>query len=123
MRVIALTVLVLCPGIAVAQQSRAPAAREIGELLVAIERSGCRFHRNGTWHDAREASRHLKRKYDYLEGKRRITDTESFIRLAASKSSVTGKPYMIQCLGAASVASEKWLTDKLAVQRGVGAKR
>ena len=40
--------------------------REITGLLQALEHSGCRFQRNGSWHEAAEARSHLQRKYDYL---------------------------------------------------------
>ncbi|MEG1680763.1 MAG: DUF5329 family protein, partial [Stenotrophomonas sp.] len=40
--------------------------REITGLMHALETSGCRFQRNGTWYDAVAARGHLQRKYDYL---------------------------------------------------------
>ena len=40
--------------------------REIGQLLAALETSGCEFLRNGQWHDARAARAHIEAKYRYL---------------------------------------------------------
>jgi len=44
----------------------APARAEIDALLAALGASGCRFQRNGEWHDANEARVHLQRKLDHL---------------------------------------------------------
>jgi hypothetical protein len=36
---------------------------EIQYLLLSVERSGCEFYRNGSWHPGPEARAHLTRKY------------------------------------------------------------
>ena len=58
--------IVLLAGLALAALSSvataapsAAAQREISGLMQALERSGCRFQRNGSWHDAAEAKSHL----------------------------------------------------------------
>ena len=65
-----LAVLLLASGLATAQPS-ASTTQEITQLFAALETSGCRFQRNGNWHEAPEAKAHLQRKYDYLLEKRR----------------------------------------------------
>ena len=40
---------------------------------------------------------HLQRKYDYLLKKSLVDTSEQFIQRAASKSSVSGKPYRVKC--------------------------
>ncbi|MDR5753038.1 MULTISPECIES: DUF5329 family protein [unclassified Caballeronia] len=55
------------------------------------------FNRNGTWYSGMEAKAHLLAKLHYLENRTTLTSTEQFIELAARKSSVSGKPYLVQC--------------------------
>lgn len=86
---------------------------EIDHLFDYLERSGCRFNRNGTWYPAREASDHLKKKRDYLVRKGLLSTTESFIELAASKSSSSGQPYLVECPGAPARESALWFQDEL----------
>ena len=99
--------------VAAAQTPPANVTREIGQLFTTLERSGCQFQRNGSWHDAAAASAHLRRKYDYLQKKGAVTSTERFIELAASKSSITGRPYRVRCAGAPTVESRTWFTRRL----------
>lgn len=86
---------------------------EIDSLLAGLERSGCRFQRNGTWYDAAKAADHLRAKRAYLEKKGKIGSAEDFIRLAASGSSMTGKPYRVACPAQPEVESKVWLEERL----------
>lgn len=88
---------------------------EIARLLAYVESSGCQFNRNGTWHDSREASLHLKAKERYLEDRGQIASAEDFIAKAATRSSMTGKPYTVRCASGPVVASNEWLL--VALQR------
>lgn len=96
---------------------------EIEVLLSALEASGCRFNRNGSWHLASEARMHLLRKLDYLEGKKAVENTEQFIDLAASVSSLSGKEYLVQCGDTPPIASKQWLLAQLATIRSSAAVR
>ncbi|RSZ58530.1 DUF5329 domain-containing protein [Massilia atriviolacea] len=87
---------------------------EVARLLDAVEKSQCQFNRNGSWHDARQARAHLQKKFDYLEKKKLVTTTESFIERGASSSSMSGDPYQIRCPGTPAVASAAWLKGELA---------
>jgi Family of unknown function (DUF5329) len=89
---------------------------EIQQLLQQLEVSGCQFNRNGTWYSSAEAKTHLLRKLDYLNRKGSLNNTEQFIELAASKSSSTGKPYLVKCDNNAS-NSQIWLTNTLSQLR------
>ncbi len=102
----------------------APAVRtEIDALLNRLQRSGCEFNRNGSWHTGEQAKAHLLKKLDYLEGRDAVHSTEQFIELAASASSATGTPYLVKCSSAAPLPSRQWLTGELATLRaGSGAK-
>ncbi|AXK73453.1 hypothetical protein DWG18_14980 [Lysobacter sp. TY2-98] len=98
-----------------------PAAQhEIAQLFDALEHSGCRFNRNGSWYDAKAARDHLQDKYDYLVRRDAIHSTEGFIDLAASKSSMSGRAYLVQCPGTAEMPSATWFRRLLA---GLRAKR
>ena len=83
-------------------------------MLASIEASGCAFYRNGTWHDSKSAVAHLRDKYDYLTARDLIVTTEGFIEDAATRSSLSGKPYEVKCGDSAAVTSNRWLHDKLA---------
>jgi hypothetical protein len=86
---------------------------EIDHLLNKVGQSECRFNRNGSWHDAKDARTHLQKKLDYMARRELLKDTEGFITHAASKSSMSGKAYQIQCPGSAPVASSAWFTEEL----------
>ena len=79
--------------------------------------SGCHFNRNGTWYTAAEAKAHLLDKLEYVEKRVALKSTEQFIDLAASKSSMSGKPYQVKCGDTAPVESKRWLTEELKAMR------
>lgn len=86
---------------------------EIGHLIDYISRSGCRFNRNGDWADTAAARGHVAMKYEYLRDRGLIGSAEDFIDRAASRSSLSGKDYLVQCPGAAAVPSGAWLRSEL----------
>lgn len=96
-----------------AQGISSATTREVDQLFKVLAQSNCEFSRNGSWYAAPKASEHLQRKYDYLQKKGLVTSTESFIELAATKSSMSGKPYQVRCGNAAPVSSQSWFTGKL----------
>jgi hypothetical protein len=87
--------------------------QEVEQLLLRLAESGCRFQRNGTWHSATDARLHLQKKYQYLLDKRLMNAPEDFIALAATKSSVSGKPYTVKCGTQEPVTSAGWMTARL----------
>jgi len=102
-------------GLAPAQAIEPPAAAraEIEHLLIYLEHSHCEFYRNGSWYDAAAARTHLDKKYAYLLDKGLVTRTEDFIARAGTQSSVSSKPYLVRCAGAAPVKSAQWFADEL----------
>lgn len=91
-----------------------PAAqREVNLLLDRIEASNCSFNRNGSWHGAADARKHLQRKLDYMVERKMLATAEEFIANAASESSMSGKPYLIRCGSQEAVASATWLNAEL----------
>lgn len=115
-------VLLLAAGMVAAGVSAAatpePARAEIAHLLQAVESSGCKFNRNGSWHDAGAARKHLEKKFAYLDKRDLAPSAELFIERGAASSSSSGKPYQMQCAGAAPVTSSAWLTAELGRYRG-----
>lgn len=87
--------------------------REVAELLQRVEKSGCSFNRAGTWYTAGEARAHLQRKYDYLMARDMLGSAEDFIVKAATKSSMSGEPYMMRCANAPAVPSSSWIDAEL----------
>lgn len=90
---------------------------EVAYLLGVVGASGCNFNRNGSWYDAKRAQQHLRDKYEYLARRDRVATAEEFIDRAATRSSITGKPYLIKCGAGRTVTSEEWLRAALARYR------
>jgi Family of unknown function (DUF5329) len=89
------------------------AVAEINYLLDFIDRSGCKFYRNGSWYDSHRAQLHLRDKYNYLVAGGRIKTADDFIEQAASRSSMSGQDYQIQCEAGPAVPSGLWLRTAL----------
>lgn len=94
---------------------------EIASLLGRLETSDCRFNRNGSWYSGQKAKAHMLAKLHYLEARTTLTSTEQFIDLAATKSSISGKPYLVQCGDTPAQTSEVWLTTQLKLLRATRA--
>lgn len=108
----------VCMGMALttmAAPARVNAEAEIVELIQAVALSGCEFERNGKRYDSVEAADHLQLKYS--RGKRYARTAEQFIDRLASKSSITGKPYLIICAKSGEHRARDWLEDALNAQR------
>jgi len=90
-------------------------AVEVGYLIDTVAESGCNFVRNGKEHTASEAADHLQMKA--RKGKRYYDTAEEFIDRIASKSSWSGKPYLIQCADRPAVEAGNWFTRALAEYR------
>jgi Family of unknown function (DUF5329) len=114
--VLALAPALMSLSLAIAAPSAAMQA-EVRYLLRYIETSGCEFYRNGLWYDGTHASAHLRSKYEYFVARDQVRTTEDFIDRAATKSSISGMPYQIRCIGGAPVNSNAWLREALAAYR------
>ena len=106
--------LVLLATVSVSWAEPGPSARlEVEQLLGRLAASGCKFQRNGAWHSATEARAHLEKKYQYLLNKNLVSTSEDFISLAATKSSTSGKPYLVKCGSQEQVPSAAWMAAQL----------
>ena len=104
--------LVLCATLwAEPSPSKKDLDRAMAYLLKYVEQSRCTFIRNGKEHAPEEAVAHIKRKYEYY--KKKIKTAEDFIRLTATKSMISGKPYFIKTEEGETVPSQEWFLNAL----------
>ncbi len=94
---------------------------EVSALLQALGTSQCEFFRNGSWYDSEKAESHLQRKLDYVKRKDLLSSVDAFVDQAASRSSMTGKPYLVRCPGHEAQPSTDWFKQKLGELRARGA--
>jgi len=99
----------VCPGKIRADAESTPQTIEL--LIKSVAQSRLMFVRNGKKHTSHEAAEHMREKYAYFRSK--VKTPEDFIRLCASKSLLSGKPYLVVThQGTIPVAI--WLRQKLA---------
>jgi hypothetical protein len=113
LRCLLLLVLVLAAPVSRAAELSPLAVAEIGRLLELLGGSDCRFNRNGSWYPAAEARGHLQKKLDYLRGKGMLASVDDFNDKAGTGSSMSGKPYQVQCGTQPAQASADWLRGQL----------
>lgn len=103
--------------ISLALRADVPAAQkeEVEYLLRFVELTDCTIIRNGTRHDGGEAVAHILKKYDYFRD--RIDSTEAFIDYAASRSTLSGRSYRVECPGKAPRPTRQWLLEALQAYR------
>ncbi|HLC13566.1 MAG TPA: DUF5329 family protein [Chthoniobacterales bacterium] len=87
----------------------------IAFLLHRIETTDATFIRNGQAHTPQEAVAHVRAKYEHF--KAQIKTPEDFIRLAATKSLLTGQPYLVRTRDGKEMPLNTWLTDALREHR------
>ena len=84
---------------------------EINYLLAFLENSECQFERNGKLHTGKDTVDHVKKKYNYFKSK--IDSAEKFIEYSATKSTLSGKYYMVLCKDSPKVKTQDWLLQEL----------
>ena len=80
-------------------------------LLKHVADSGLTFIRNSDRHDAFDAAEHMNSKYEYFRDK--IKTPEDFIERCASKSLLSGKPYLVVLENGEEVRTDEWLLRAL----------
>ncbi|MFZ6751560.1 DUF5329 domain-containing protein [Undibacterium sp. Ren11W] len=113
MKIFALLLTMFCHCFCQASSLSPSTTQEIAQLFSYLENSACQLQRNGTWYDAKAASAHLQKKYQYLLDKNLIVSSESFIQQAATASSMSGNAYQVKCPNAAIVDSASWFRNEL----------
>ena len=108
--VVLAVVLALFSGVVNAQDNIEK--KKIEFLISSVENlKGAKFIRNGTEHDGKEAAEHLRMKLQNDAGK--VKTADDFIRLCASKSYISGKPYLIRSSDGKTIKSEQYFREKL----------
>lgn len=85
--------------------------QEVNHLLSFVQTSKCIINRNGSDHQGPDAAKHMKKKYDYFRDD--IDNTEDFIRLSATKSTMSGKYYTVRCGDESEIKTQDWLLSEL----------
>ncbi len=91
--------------------SFANSEQEINHLLDYVGKTECSYLRNGNSHNGEEARSHIQKKYDYYRDD--IKTAEDFIAYSATKSTMSGNKYTIQCIGKKVQYSGDWLNAEL----------
>ncbi len=108
MKIAILTVLFLMSG---SIYSADNSGDEINHLLNYVGETKCDFIRNGIYYKSDKTVSHINKKYAYFKNK--INTAEEFIELSATKSTISNKPYLIECEGQPQQTSKQWLLDEL----------
>ena len=90
-------------------------AETIEYLLAYVAQSKLTFIRNGQERDSGAAAAHMRRKYEYFRAS--IATPEDFIEQAASKSLLSGRPYLVRLPGGRETPVGAWLRDVLEKHR------
>ena len=85
--------------------------KEVTYLIEYIRNSTCVLERNNKKYKGEEVIEHILKKYDYFRDE--IKSTEDFIKYSASKSELSGKPYIAYCEGSEPVDGFTWLMTEL----------
>ena len=86
--------------------------KKIEYLISSVENlKGAIFIRNGSEYDGKAAAEHLRMKLKNAGGY--VQTADDFIRLCASQSYITGKPYMIRLSNGKTIKSEEYFREKL----------
>ena len=104
-----LSLLLLCSFLPAANATGTEESLEqtIRFLLDRVASADATFIRNGESHTPAEAAAHMKAKAEHF--KAQIKTPEDFIRLAASNSLITGKPYLIRPTAGKEERVAEWL--------------
>jgi hypothetical protein len=101
----------LLEGQATSEQPPADIEATIGYLIDVVAASEHTFLRNSTRYSAAQAAQHLQRKYQHFRDE--IHTVDDFIELAASRSLLTGKPYLVIDTAGISTPTGEWLHQVL----------
>lgn len=91
--------------------------REVEHLINYLKVSTCQMVRNGKAYDGDDGAKHVRRKYNHFQDQ--ISNTEQFIEYAATKSTMSGKLYEVNCPGQDPTPSRDWLLQELKTFRAM----
>lgn len=84
---------------------------EVDYLIGFISNTPCQIERNWTSHTGPEVIAHIQKKHDYFRDD--IKTTEQFIEYSATKSTMTGRDYLVKCAGQSTLKTKDWLLQEL----------
>jgi len=85
---------------------------KINHLIKMVEDSGYIFIRNGSEYNSKDAASHMRLKLSRAGN--RVKTAEQFIEYLATRSSVTGSPYMLRLPDGKKIPLAEWLRKRLA---------
>ncbi|EKR74557.1 YfeK family protein [Leptospira noguchii] len=103
-----LSIFLFC--VSITSENDSSFKNDLNSLMDVLESCGCKFIRNGSEHDPKEAREHMERKLKAVDGK--IHTIQEFIDHIGSKSSISGKPYFVKFADGKMVESRVWLKEK-----------
>jgi len=88
---------------------------EIKFIMDHVKNSSFIFIRNGKEHSAKDANKHMMKKYNYFKDK--INNAETFIELTLTKSTMTGEKYKVKLSRSKILLSQNYFLEKLKLFR------
>ena len=93
----------------------------VQHLIAHVAASDLTFIRNNDQFTGKEAADHMEKKYAYFREK--IKTPEDFIELCATRSLISGKPYLVINEKGAMISTNEWLrTELVAYRNGITGK-
>lgn len=114
-RLISLIFLLFCCTGVYLHAREAKSDAEIEFLLGYVEKSGAIFIRNGSDHTAKEGADHLRDKL--AQAGDRVKTAEDFINGIATKSYLSGQPYLVKMKDGSTRPAGPWLLEALVAHR------
>jgi hypothetical protein len=115
MKIFLLTLFALLPLSSFAISTTNELQKTINYLLDYVSKSDVVMIRNGSEHDGKAAAAHLKTKYEHY--KKEIKTPGDFIRLSATRTVISGKPYLVRFKNGKDVRCADWLNKVLTEYR------
>ena len=106
-----LLIIFAAASIGYSAQDSEPLEETISYLIEYVGKADATFLRNGQSYTPEEAAKHIRSKYEHFRNE--IKTPEDFIRLSASKSLLTGKPYIVRLRSGEEMRLDSWLADAL----------
>ena len=88
---------------------------EIKFIMDHVKNSSFIFIRNGKEDSAKDAYKHMMKKYNYFKDK--INNAETFIELTLTKSTMTGEKYKVKLSRSKILLSQNYFLEKLKLFR------
>lgn len=112
---IAIAIFLFVPTVKGADGRPNQTEKAIQHLLDYVTRSEQIFIRNSKRYSAQDASEHMQKKYEHFRDE--IDTPEQFIELCATRSLLSGKPYLVVNQQGKTIKTSEWLATELEAYR------